>query len=131
LMVAVVVPLAHLVLPHLGPYSKIAPLALPISVQAAIYLLQIPFSAAMRGMQQGPLLFVQYVCFSATSLTGLVVGARHGHVESAAWGLTTGAAVGLAVMIILYGAAVRRLAPDSGHPEPDDAPMPDPVTEAG
>jgi O-antigen/teichoic acid export membrane protein len=122
LMVAVVVPVATVLRPHLGRYAAIVPLALPISLQAGIYLLQIPFTAAMRGMQRARLLFAQYLIFTATSLTGLVLGASlgsRGHLNGAAWGLTAGAGAGLAAMVGLYVRAAARLAatsPSSGPP---------------
>jgi O-antigen/teichoic acid export membrane protein len=117
-MIAVIVPLANVLQPHLGRYAAIVPLALPINLQAGIYLLQIPFTAAMRGMQRARLLFTQYLIFSITSLTGLVLGASHGHLQGAAWGLTIGAAAGLVVMIALYAWAAARLAPASASPAP-------------
>ncbi|WP_018349097.1 hypothetical protein [Longispora albida] len=85
-----------------GDYAFVEPIALPVAIQAAIYLMQIPFTAALRGMQQGKFLFMQYAVFTATSLTGVVLGARDGSLTGAAWGLTTGAAVGFIAMIILY-----------------------------
>jgi O-antigen/teichoic acid export membrane protein len=118
LLVLVVVPVAGVLRAHLGRYAVIVPLALPISIQAGIYLLQIPFTAAMRGMQRARLLFAQYLIFSATSLTGLVLGASRGHLRGAAWGLTIGAAAGLVVMIALYGWAAGRLAGESGSSAP-------------
>jgi O-antigen/teichoic acid export membrane protein len=123
LMVAVVVPLAHLVLPHLHRYAGIAQLALPIAIQSGIYLMQIPFSAAVRGMQRGRLLFLQYLVFSVASLTGLLVGASGGHLTSAVWGLVVGSTTGLIVMVLMYVVAVRRLTAD---PPPDGA-DPDPA----
>jgi O-antigen/teichoic acid export membrane protein len=117
--VVAVVPLAHLVTGHVHRLSHLAPLVLPISIQAGIYLVQIPFAAAIRGMQHGRLLFAQYLAFSATSLTGLVVGAATHGLTGAAWGLTTGAAVGLAVFVGFYAWAVARLG--SGAGAPDDA----------
>jgi O-antigen/teichoic acid export membrane protein len=111
LMVALVVPVVHVLGPHLGRYADIAPLALPISVQAGIYLLQIPFTAAVRGMQRGAMLFTQYLLFAAASLSGLMIGARHGHLLGAAWGLTAGAVLGLAVMIALYAWCAARIRP--------------------
>ena len=126
LMVAVVVPLAHLILPHLHSYAAITPLALPISIQAGIYLVQIPFAAAVRGMQRGPLLFVQYVIFAAASLTGLLVGASGGHLLRAVWGLVVGSATGLLVMVVMYAVAVRGLG--AGSASVDGAePTPEPV----
>jgi O-antigen/teichoic acid export membrane protein len=85
LMVAVVVPLAGVLRPHLGRFADMVPLALPISIQAGVYLLQIPFTAAIRGMQRA-----------------------HGHLRGATWGLTFGAAIGLLAMIALYVWAARR-----------------------
>lgn len=82
------------------------PLALPVAIQAGIYLLQISFTAAMRGMQQARPLFVQYGLFTASSLTGLVVGALTGGLLGAAWGLTAAAAVGFGVMLLLYRRAL-------------------------
>jgi hypothetical protein len=109
LVVAVVVPVAHALQPHLGRYARIVPLAAPVSVQSGIYLVQVPFAAAMRGMHRVRLLFVQYLVFAAISLTGLTLGAAHG-LRGAAWGLTAGSGAGLLIMIGLYrwAAAPRR-----------------------
>jgi O-antigen/teichoic acid export membrane protein len=82
---------------------------MPIALQPAIYLVQLPFAAALRGMHRARLLFLQYAVFTATSLSGLVVGARLSRLPGAAWGLTTGSAVGLVVMIGLYWYAQRDL----------------------
>jgi O-antigen/teichoic acid export membrane protein len=109
LVVAVMWPVASLVLSHIEKFADIAPLALPVSLQAAIYLVQVPFTAALRGMHQAPLLFAQYAVFAVTTLTGLVIGADHGDLLGAAWGLTTGAGVGMVVMVSLYWYALRRL----------------------
>jgi O-antigen/teichoic acid export membrane protein len=108
-MVAVVVPLAHLILPHLARYKAITPLALPIAIQSGIYLLQIPFTAAVRGMHQARLLVLQYAIFSAVSLTGLLVGAADHVLVHAVWGLVTGSSIGLAVMVVMYAIAARGL----------------------
>ncbi len=124
LMVAVVWPAASTVLRHIPKFADIAPLALPISLQAGIYLIQVPFTAALRGMHRARMLFAQYVAFTTTSLTGLVVGSGTGSLVGAVWGLFTGTATGLVVMISLYGYAVRRLRPD-GEPRPDDELRPD------
>jgi hypothetical protein len=119
-LVVVVVPLAHFVLTKIPKYAYIAPLALPIAIQPAIYLVQLPFAAALRGMHRARLLFAQYVCFTTTSLTGLVIGASVNGLPGAAWGLTTGSAVGLLVMIASYGYAQRRLSAQlPAPPEPD------------
>jgi O-antigen/teichoic acid export membrane protein len=118
-LVAVVVPVGQLVVRHIPKYADIAGLVLPISVQAGIYLVQIPFAAAVRGMHQGRLLFTQYAIFTVTSLTGLVIGASTGRLSAAAWGLAVGAAVGLAVFVALYAWAVRRLG--SGASDRGDA----------
>jgi O-antigen/teichoic acid export membrane protein len=126
LTVAVVVPLAHLVLPHLGPYAQITPLALPIAIQSGIYLLQIPFAAAVRGMHRARLLFLQYLIFSTASLTGLLVGASGGHLSHAVWGLVTGSAIGLIAMVTMYAVAVRGLRPPVAH----EGPGPDPALVA-
>src|SRR5947209_18321959 len=117
-MVVVLIPLAHLLIRYVPRLAHIGVLILPISVQAGIYLVQIPFAAAIRGMQRGRLLFVQYCVFSATSLTGLVIGAAVAGLTGAAWGLTTGAAVGLAVVVALYAGAVTKVrAADPEAPE--------------
>jgi O-antigen/teichoic acid export membrane protein len=116
LMVAVVVPVARALQPYLGPYAVIVPLTFPISIQAGIYLLQIPFTAAMRGMQRARLLFVQYLLFSVISLTGLTLGAARGGLRPAAWGLTIGAGTGLVVMVALYAWAVAGLPTDPPAP---------------
>ena len=108
-LVAVALPVAHLVLRHVPKFAYIAPLAVPVSLQAGIYLLQIPFTAALRAMHRARTLFVQYVVFTATSLTGLVIGAAHTGLGGAAWGLTTGAAVGFVAMAGSAWDALRRL----------------------
>jgi O-antigen/teichoic acid export membrane protein len=113
--VAVVVPLARTVLSGLPKFADLVPLALPIAIQPALYLIQLPFAAALRGMHRGRLLFTQYVVFTTTSLTGLVIGARNGGLPGAAWGLTTGSAVGLVAMIAAYRSAGHR-----GTPAPED-----------
>jgi O-antigen/teichoic acid export membrane protein len=118
-LVAVAVPVGQLVLRHIPKYADIAGLVLPISVQAGIYLVQIPFAAAIRGMQRGRLLFTQYSIFTVTSLTGLVTGAATGRLGAAAWGLTIGAAVGLVVFVALYAWAVAKLGPGSPDPAAD------------
>jgi O-antigen/teichoic acid export membrane protein len=115
LLVAVMWPVATLVLTHVHKFADIAPLALPMSLQAAIYLVQVPFTSALRAMHRARMLFTQYVTFTAVSLTALVVGAHAGGLAGAAWGLTVGASVGLAVMIGLYRYSLRWL----GRDEPD------------
>jgi O-antigen/teichoic acid export membrane protein len=122
LLVAVVVPAGQLVVRHIPKYADIAGLVLPIGIQAGIYLVQIPFAAAIRGMHRGRLLFTQYAIFSVTSLSGLVIGASTGRLTAAAWGLTTGAAVGLAVFVALYAWAAARLRSSAGGDPGDTAP---------
>lgn len=109
-MVAVVVPVARTILVRIPKFADITPLALPIAIQPAIYLGQLPFAAAMRGMHRGRMLFLQYLVFTTTSLSGVVVGAQLDRLPGAAWGLTTGSAVGLIAMIVLYHYALRGLA---------------------
>ncbi|NJC68919.1 hypothetical protein HC031_04140 [Planosporangium thailandense] len=115
LMVAVMWPVATLVLVHIHKFKDIAPLALPVTLQAGIYVVQVPFTAALRAMHRARLLFVQYAVFTTASLTALVVGAHLHELKGAAWGLLLGAVVGLVVMIALYGYALRFL----GQPEPE------------
>ena len=121
-MVAVLIPLGHLLVRYVPRLVGIGPLILPISVQAGIYLIQVPFAAAIRGMQRGRLLFLQYALFTATSLTGLVVGAAAGKLTGAAWGLTTGAGVGFVVFVALYAWAVARVRSADGPDAPDAVP---------
>jgi hypothetical protein len=121
LLIAIMVPLGHAVLVHSVKFAPIVPLALPVAIQAAIYLAQIPFTAAMRGMHRARLLFLQYVLFSVASLGGLVIGARSHRLVDAVWGLTTGTVIGFVVMVVLYQWSVRHL---GGRPDgagPDDA----------
>jgi O-antigen/teichoic acid export membrane protein len=108
-LVAVLWPLATFVLIRIPKFAHIVPLALPMSIQAAIYVVQLPFTAALRAMHRARLLFVQYVLFTTVSLTGLVIGAGAGQLPGAVWGLVTGAAFGLVVMLAMYRYAVRRL----------------------
>jgi len=114
-VLAVVVPLARPLLQAFLPkYLDIAPLALPIGLQAGIYMIQIPYAAALRGMHRARLLFVQYAIFTVTSLSGLVIGARAGGLLGTAWGLCAGAVTGLGAMMILYRWALARLATPAG-----------------
>jgi O-antigen/teichoic acid export membrane protein len=114
-MIAVMWPLAEFVLVRIPKFADIAPLALPMSLQAGIYLVQLPFAAALRAMHRARALLLQYVVFTTVSLTGLVIGARTARLEGAAWGLTVGAAVGLVAMVGLYRYSLRFL----GQAEPD------------
>jgi O-antigen/teichoic acid export membrane protein len=128
-LAALVVPIAALVaepvLKRLLPaHLAVASIALPIGLQAGIYLLQIPFTAAIRGMHRGRMLFAQYVSFSTASIAGLMLGAYTAGLRGAAWGLTAGAAVGLAVMIALYRKALADLA--TTHAPKGDTPPAEP-----
>jgi hypothetical protein len=119
LLVLVVWPLAGTVLARTGKFADVAPLALPLSLQAAAYLVQLPFAAALRGMHRARMLFVQYVVFSVTGLVGLTVGASMNHLLGAAWGLALGTFVGLATMVGGYLSALRSLTrSDRGVREP-------------
>jgi O-antigen/teichoic acid export membrane protein len=108
-MVLCVWPVVSFGLSHSHKFHDFAPLALPIALQGAVYLLQVPFTAAMRGMHRAKLLFLQYVAFSVVSLTGLVVGADRGGLLGAVWGLFAGSVVGLLCMIAMYWYALRWL----------------------
>lgn len=92
-----------------GAYLDVAALALPVSIQAAIYLMQIPFTALARGMQLARQLFGQYAVFSIVSLAGAAIGAHVGGLTATAWGLTIGSGVGLGVMAWLSLAALARM----------------------
>src|SRR5262249_20892905 len=119
IMVVTVWPLVSWVLSSTGKFAEASSLALPISLQGAVYLLQVPFTAAMRGMHRARMLFVQYVVFAAVSLTGLTVGARYG-LHGAAWGLLAGSTAGLICMVALYAYALKWVGPppDSTTPAP-------------
>ena len=69
-----------------GDYAGVIPIAVPIALQTLTYLMQVAFTVAIRGMQRGRQIFAQYLVFSTTSLTGLVVGAWQWHLLGAAWG---------------------------------------------
>jgi O-antigen/teichoic acid export membrane protein len=116
----IMMPVAFVVIRHVRQLSHIGPLIVPVSAQAGIYLVQIPFATAIRGMHRGRLLFTQYAIFAVASLTGLVIGAAVGGLPGAGWGLATGSATGLAVFIALYAWAVARLAPVPGDVVPTD-----------
>jgi O-antigen/teichoic acid export membrane protein len=111
LMVLIVWPVVSYVLVHTHKFAEAAPLALPIALQGAVYLLQVPFTAAMRGMHRARMLFVQYVVFAVISITGLTVGADLGGLHGAAWGLLTGSTAGLVCMVILYLYALKWVGP--------------------
>jgi O-antigen/teichoic acid export membrane protein len=116
LVVAVASLAAEPVLRLLKPeYLGAAALALPTALQAAIYLVQVPFTSALRGMHRGRYLLYQYLVFSVTSLAAMLAGALAGGLTAAVWGLTVGSAAGLATMIALYRRAARTL--DTANPQ--------------
>jgi hypothetical protein len=120
-IVVTVVPLSEFVLARLSKFADIAPLALPLGVQAGIYLVELPFAAALRGMHRARLLFLRYVVYTSASLAGLVVGGDTDGLHGAVWGLTAGAAVSLITMIAFYRYALHRLVqapPDRAEVEP-------------
>ncbi len=115
-----------------GDYAYVTPIAVPIAIQAWLYLMQVPFTVAVRGMHRGRYLFVQYLMFSVAALTGLMIGAHQGGLLGAVWGLVSGAAVGLVVQATMYLRAYHALVrnavqPDDtlprqpAHPEPSAA----------
>lgn len=109
LTVLIAAPIAHYVLSHLPKYAFAAPVALPMSMQAGLYLIQVPFAAGLRGLHQGRTLVVQYAVFAVASLIGLVIGASVDRLVGAVWGLLAGSAIGVAVMIVLYLRAAKEL----------------------
>lgn len=109
LLVAIGGPLAQLVLPLLHRFTYAVPLAWPMLIQGGIYMVQAPFTAAVRGMHRATLQFAQYVVFSAVSLTGLVIGAYSVGLIGAGWGLATGSFVGLLLTVAFYWYALRGL----------------------
>jgi O-antigen/teichoic acid export membrane protein len=120
-LVVTVVPLSEFVLARLSKFADIAPLALPLCVQAGIYLVELPFAAALRGMHRARLLFLRYVVYTSASLAGLVAGGDTDGLHGAVWGLTAGAAVSLITMIAFYRYALHRLVqapPDRAEVEP-------------
>jgi hypothetical protein len=68
------------------------------------------------------MLFWQYLTYSATALSLVVVGAALGHLEGAAWGLAVAALVGLLTMIVLYRHAQRFLGQPEEEHVPEEAP---------
>ncbi|MGI5246211.1 hypothetical protein [Dactylosporangium sp. CA-139066] len=131
LMVLIVWPVVSFVLVHTHKFAGAAPLALPIALQGAVYLLQVPFTAAMRGMHRARMLFVQYVVFAVVSIGGLTTGASWGGLHGAAWGLLTGSTAGLICMVVLYVYALKWVGPPAGAaatvapaaPKPSGAPV--------
>ncbi|MFI5957955.1 hypothetical protein [Cryptosporangium sp. NPDC051539] len=120
-------PLLDAILPK---YAEAGTIAFPVALQALIYLVQVPFTAALRGMQRVRSLFVQYAMFCLAQCAGLVLGTLWFDLRGAASGMAFGSAVGLVVMVVLYRKALHRLAQTGGTdpddtPEPDDAPKPD------
>jgi len=120
LFILVAWPVVSYTLSHTHKWADVAVLALPISLQGAVYLIQVPFTAAIRAMHRAKLLFAQYVVFSAVSLTGLVIGATEAGLKGAVWGLFAGSSTGLLCMIAMYQYAVRRL--QASAPTPDVEP---------
>lgn len=117
-VVAVYAPVARLVLGHVDKFKDLASLALPLSIQAGLYLIEMPFGAALRGMHRARLLFARYAVFTTATLIALVIGATLDRLHGAAWGLATGAAIGVATMILFWFLAIRRLA--KGIPTPEE-----------
>ena len=109
LLVAVGGPLSQIVLPLVTRYADAAPLAWPMLVQGGIYMLQAPFTAAVRGMHRARLQFIQYVVFSAVSLIGLMIGAHGWGLVGAGWGLAIGSFLGLVTTVAFYAYALRWL----------------------
>ncbi|MFG1926282.1 hypothetical protein [Cryptosporangium sp. NPDC048952] len=101
-------PLLDVILPK---YAQAGTIALPVAIQALIYLVQVPFTAALRGMQRVRSLFVQYVVFVVAQAAALIVGTLAYDLRGAAWGMMVGSAIGLVAMIVLYRNAHRQLAP--------------------
>lgn len=111
-------------------YAAAGTIAFPVALQAAIYLVQVPFTAALRGMQRVRSLFVQYVVFAVASAGGLVVGTLAFSLRGAAWGMTAGAFIGLVTMVVLYRkahASLQPAGPVAGQPQPDGVAGPTPV----
>jgi O-antigen/teichoic acid export membrane protein len=109
-----------------GEYAFVAPIAVPIAIQAWIFIMQVPFTVAIRGMHRGWSLFVQYALYSGTALAGLCVGAQTGGLLGAVWGLVSGAGVGLAVQAVMFVLAYRALAR-----VPAEVPKGEPVLAGG
>jgi O-antigen/teichoic acid export membrane protein len=115
LFVLIAWPLLGYILGHTKKYAIVASLPLPISLQCAVYLVQVPFTAALRAMHRAKLLFFQYVVFSTVALSGLVIGSTTSGLPGAVWGLFAGTFTGLLVMIAMYLRAVRGLrSPQTG-----------------
>ena len=114
LYVAVAWPLVSLVLSRFDTFAPFAPLALPVALQAAVYLLQVPFTAAMRGMHRARMLFVQYLGFAVATVAGLLAGAQVHGLLGAVWGLFAGSVAGLSLMIGMYLYALRWVVPGHG-----------------
>jgi O-antigen/teichoic acid export membrane protein len=108
-LVLVGAPVGHYVLSRVPRFADVAALALPVLLQGGLYLIQAPFTAALRGMHRAKRHLIQYSVYSVASLVGLVAGADLGGLAGATWGLTVGAAVGLVASVVLYATAVRRL----------------------
>ncbi|SHN36514.1 hypothetical protein [Cryptosporangium aurantiacum] len=114
-------PLLDAILPK---YAQAATIALPVAIQAAIYLVQVPFTAALRGMQRVRSLFVQYVVFFVTQVACLIGGTLAFDLRGAAWGMMAGSAVGLVTMVILYRRALAKLEPAEPDPGPKETDPP-------
>ena len=102
-------PVTQLVLPRIERYAEAAPLAWPMLIQGGIYMVQAPFTAAIRGMHRARMQFTQYVLFSAVSLTGLLIGANGWGLVGAGWGLAAGSLIGLLITVSFYAYALRWL----------------------
>jgi O-antigen/teichoic acid export membrane protein len=118
--------LAQLVLPLIEDYADIAPVAWPLLIQGGIYMVQAPFTSAVRGMHRARMQLLQYVIFTTSSLVGLVVGADGWGLVGAAWGLAAGSVIGLITTVLFYFYALRFLGTPRGRvdDEADAAPPP-------
>ncbi|HEX6075478.1 MAG TPA: hypothetical protein VFZ32_09485 [Micromonosporaceae bacterium] len=111
LLVVALVPLGEWLLVRLLPaYREFGVLVWPIAMQAGLYLVQSPLNAALRGLQQARLSFLQYVVFVVVLLPASLVGAVSRGVLGAAYGMVVGAFAGLLAAYFFYHRAVRQLA---------------------
>jgi O-antigen/teichoic acid export membrane protein len=94
-----------------GAYRDVAPVILPVLLQAMAIVAQAPFGAALRGMQRVELIFVHYLILFVSTVIGVVVGAKWASLLGASWGLALGAGLGFVAIIALYRRVITRDVP--------------------
>jgi O-antigen/teichoic acid export membrane protein len=97
----------------LPAYAGATMLILPISLQTAFYLVQIPYSAMLRAARKARSLALSSLALAMTSVLGALVGSFAMGLVGAAWGLVIAAAINCVIVIRL---GTRTIRTDTSNP---------------